>query len=185
MLLWRVKNRGAYTRLTSMVPWLGFNLAETTSAWKRPSAVGAQLSEAPAVEAGPRKPSVGEGTSCWKPGQRKTNSAESPRGSAWFQKTSSYGRRSSLLWLEGHMPNEILTPLQSSLVSCFLEPPTNRQVAVGATEGLWRGYSPVCPKGTICWAPVAVTQASGGTSVLTLLCAKDQANEIREHRSNI
>ena len=34
-----------------MVPWLGFNLAETTSAQKRPSAAGAQLSEAPVVEA--------------------------------------------------------------------------------------------------------------------------------------
>ena len=83
------------------------------------------------------------------------------------------------------MPNEILTPLQSSLVSCFLEPPTNRRAAVGATEGLRRGYSSVCPRGTIFWAPVAVTKASGGTSVLTFLCAKDQANEICEHRSNI
>ena len=45
------KNRGTYTRVTSMVPWLGFNLAETTSAWKRPSTAGAQLSEAPALEA--------------------------------------------------------------------------------------------------------------------------------------
>ena len=44
------KNRGAYTRLTSMVPWLGFNLAETTSRRKRPSAAGAQHSEAPVVE---------------------------------------------------------------------------------------------------------------------------------------
>ena len=32
------------------------------------------------------------------------------------------------------MPNEILIPLQS-LVSYFLEPPRNRRVAVGATEG--------------------------------------------------
>ena len=34
-----------------MVPWLGFNPAETTSMPKRPSAAGAQLSEAPVVEA--------------------------------------------------------------------------------------------------------------------------------------
>ena len=47
------------------------------------------------------------------------------------------------------MPNEILIPLQS-LVSCSLKPPANRQVAGGTTEGLWRGYSSACPKGTIC-----------------------------------
>ena len=34
-----------------MVPWLRFNLAETTSARKRPSTAGAQFSEAPALEA--------------------------------------------------------------------------------------------------------------------------------------
>ena len=82
------------------------------------------------------------------------------------------------------MPNEILIPLQS-LISCFLEPPANRRAAVGTTEGLWRGYSSVCPKGTICWAPVAVTQAGGSSSVLTFLCAKNQANENCEHRSGI
>ena len=82
------------------------------------------------------------------------------------------------------MPNEILIPLQS-LVSCSLEPPTNRQVAGGTTEGLWRGYSSACPKGAVCWAPVAVTQAGGGSSVLTLLCAKGQSNENCEHRSDI
>ena len=74
------------------------------------------------------------------------------------------------------MPNKILIPILS-LVSCFFEPPKNRRVAVGATEGLWRGYSSICPKGTICWTPVTVTQAGGGFSVLNLLCAKDQANE--------
>ena len=74
------------------------------------------------------------------------------------------------------MPNKILIPLQS-LVSHFLEPPMNRQVALGAIEGLWRGHSLICPKSTICWAPVAVTQAGGGSSVPTLLCAKNQTNE--------
>ena len=34
-----------------MVLWLGFNLAETTSARKRPSTAGPQLSEAPPLEA--------------------------------------------------------------------------------------------------------------------------------------
>ena len=48
---------------------------------------------------------------------------------------------------------------------------------MGAIEGLWRGYSLACPKGTICWAPVGVTQAGGGSSVLTLLCDKNQTNE--------
>ena len=80
------------------------------------------------------------------------------------------------------MPNKILILLQS-LVSCFLEPAMSTRVAVGSTEGPWKGYSLECPKGTVCWAPVAVTQAGGGSSVLTLLCAKDQANENCEHRS--
>jgi len=58
---------------------------------------------------------------------------------------------------------------------------------VGAIEGLWKGYSPVCPEGStfLCCAPVAVAQAGGGSSVLNLLCAKDQANENCEHRSGI
>ena len=58
-------------------------------------------------------------------------------------------------------------------------------MAVGATEGLYRGYSAACPEGsTILWARVAVTQV-GGCSVLNLLCVKDQANENYEHRSGI
>ena len=62
--------------------------------------------------------------------------------------------------------------------------PLNRQVAVGATEGLWGGYSSVCLKGTT-WAPVAGTQAGGGSSVPTLLCAKNQADGNCEQRSDI
>ena len=90
-----------------------------------------------------------------------------------------------LLWLEGHMPRKILIPLQS-LISCFLEPPANRQVAVGAVEGLWRGYSSVCPVGsTILCTLVAVAKVGGDSFVLNLLCAKDQANENCEHRSGI
>ena len=57
------QNRGAYTRLTSMVPWHCFNLAETTSTWKRPRAAGAQLSKAPAVEA-EREENPAQGKAC-------------------------------------------------------------------------------------------------------------------------
>ena len=70
------------------------------------------------------------------------------------------------------MANNILIPLQS-LVSCFLKPPMNRREAVGTIEGL-------------CWGHlVAVAQAGAGSSVLNLLCVKDQANENYEHRSGI
>ena len=107
----------------------------------------------------------------------ETGTAESPRGPGSDPRrplVKVRGPRSSGL---RDMPNEILIPLQS-LFSSFLKPPTNRQGAGGTIEGLWRGYSPACPKGAICWAPLAVTQPSGGSSVLSLLCAKDQTNEI-------
>ena len=58
-----------------------------------------------------------------------------------FQKTFGWGRKSSPLWLEGHMANKILIPLQY-LVFCFLKPSANRLAAVGATEGLWQGLLP-------------------------------------------
>ena len=83
------------------------------------------------------------------------------------------------------MANKILIPLQS-LISCFLEPPANRPMAVGAIEGLWKGYSPVCLKGSIILcALVAIAQVGEGSSVLNLLCAEDQADENCEHRSGI
>ena len=182
------KNWGAYTRLTSMVPWLGFNLAETTSAQKRSSAAGAQLSEAPGRSGAWRKPSAGEGPWCLKPGQWKMNSAESPRSSVSDSRRPpvKVGGPRCCGWSD--ITNKILTPLQS-LVSCFLEPssnlPANRWAAVSTTEGLWRGYFLVCPKGTICWATVTVIQADGVSSVPTLLCAKNQANGNCEHRSDI
>ena len=73
------------------------------------------------------------------------------------------------------MANKILTPLQS-LISCFLESPGNRRVAMGA---------PGCPEGsTICCALVAVGQAGGGSFILNL-CGKDQANKNGEPRSGI
>ena len=111
------------------------------------------------------------------PGQRKAHAAVSdprrppvkvrgPRSSGWRD-----------------MPNEILIPVQS-LIPCYLEPPANRRAAEGTTEGLWRAYSSACPKGAICRAPVAVTQAGGGSSVLSLLRqGSDQRNS--EHRSDI
>ena len=74
------------------------------------------------------------------------------------------------------MANKILISLQS-LISCFLESPGNRRVAVGA---------PGCPEGsTTCCALVAVAKVGGDSFVLNLLCAKDQANENCEHRSGI
>ena len=93
-----------------------------------------------------------------------------------FCKTSGWGRKSSLLWLEGYMANIILIPLQS-LIPCFLKTPVNRRAALGA---------PGCPEGsTICCALVAVAQVGRGSSDLNLLCAKDQVNENPEHRSGI
>ena len=40
--------------------------------------------------------------------------------------------------IAGRMPNKILIPLQF-LFSCFLEPPVNRQAAMGEIAGLWQG----------------------------------------------
>ena len=60
-LLWQDKEpRNIHSR-DIYGAWLGFNLAETTSARKRPGTAGAQLSEAPAVEAeGEENPVQGE-----------------------------------------------------------------------------------------------------------------------------
>ena len=83
------------------------------------------------------------------------------------------------------MANKILIPLLS-LVSCFLNPPMNRQAAVGATEGLWQGLLlSVSQRLHSLLGPVAVTKEGGDSSVLNLFCAKDQANENCEHRSGI
>ena len=50
-----------------------------------------------------------------------------------------------------------------------------------------RAYSAVCPKGhySICYPLVAVAQAGDSSSILNPLCAKDQGNETRGHRSVI
>ena len=70
--------------------------------------------------------------------------------------------------------DEILIPLQP-LISCFLK----SLVICGSGSG--------CPRVSqrLCCALVPVAQAGGGSSVLNLLCAKDQANENCEHRSGI
>ena len=69
------------------------------------------------------------------------------------------------------MPNKILIPLQS-LVSSFIEPLWTGEQQWVQLCGSGRGSSSLCPKGsTICWAPVAVAQVSGGFSVPNLLCA--------------
>ena len=78
------------------------------------------------------------------------------------------------------MDNKILIPLHF-LVSCFLKPPVNRRVAVGATEGLWQGLLP-----SVSWRRYYLLRLSsyectwGYPSgwrffVTSLLCAKDQA----------
>ena len=74
------------------------------------------------------------------------------------------------------MANKILIPLQS-FVSCFLESPVNKRLAVEAIEGLWQGLPPMCPEGsTIYCTLVTVAQAGKDSSVLNLFCAKDQNN---------
>ena len=145
--------RKLQTPMASMVPFLGFNLAETTSAWP-PWGPGQRqqkpnLVKAPAVEAeGEENPAQWK----WQEAQRAENwDSKNKLGqkpmqlNLRFQKTFGWGRKSSPLWLEGHMSNKILIPLQS-LISCFLKPHANRRVAVYATEGLWqRLLSSCCP----------------------------------------
>ena len=50
------------------------------------------------------------------------------------------------------MPNKILIPLQS-FVSCFLEPPVDRQEAVGATVGLAGATLQYVPKAPLSAVP--------------------------------
>ena len=155
----------------------------------RPSTAEAQLGEAPVAEAEHKEnPAQWKGKEAQPAGNRDSKnklSRKLMRLSLRFQETSCSGRNPSFLCLEGHMANKILIPLQS-LISCFLEPPANRPMAVGAIEGLWKGYSPVCLKGSIILcALVAIAQVGEGSSVLNLLCAEDQADENCEHRSGI
>ena len=135
-----------------MVPFLGFNLVEITSAQGRGQAQQKPNSaKTPVVEA-----ECEENPAQWKwqeaqhAGNQDSKNKLS-RKLMWFslrfQKTFGWGRKSSPLWLEGHMANKILIPLQS-FVSFFLKLSVNRRAAVGAVEGLWQGLlSTCCPGG--------------------------------------
>ena len=163
-----------------MVLRLRFDLAVITSArlpqGRGQTAQKSSLAKAPMMEA-EREENPAQGSDkeprVLESGTAKTNRGRKLRRlSLRVQKTSGWGRKSSLLWLEEHIANKILIPLQS-LVPC--SPPANRWVAVGA---------PGCPNGSaICCALVAVAQVAGGSSVLNLLYAEDQANENCKHRS--
>ena len=128
--------------------FLGFNLAETILAWPPQGGGQAQqkpnLAKAHMVEAEHEENLVQWTRQAQHAGNQDSKN-KLGRKLTWlslkFQKISSYSRRSLPLWLEGHMANTILIPLQS-LVSRFLEPSVSKRVAVGATEGLWQGLLP-------------------------------------------
>ena len=77
------------------------------------------------------------------------------------------------------MANKTLIPLQS-LISCFLEP-----TQTGGQQWAQFRHSGEATLWYVPKALSAVTQAGGGSSVLTLLCAKNQANDNCEHWSDI
>ena len=57
---------------------------------------------------------------------------------------------------------------------------------MGAIEALLQGLLfNMSQRLHLIWASVAVTQDSGGSSVLNLLCAEHQASENCEHKSGI
>ena len=74
-----------------VTPQPAWGSAETTSLWKRPSTAGAQLSEAPAVEA-ERKENPAQG----KAHRAGTGTAESPRGSPSRLRRDNLSRTRSL-----------------------------------------------------------------------------------------
>ena len=131
------------------MPWPRRSLAETTSAHSQRGRDQAQqktnLAKAHMLEAeceGNPAQWKWQEAQCAGNWDRKNKLGQKlTRFSLKFQKTSSLGRRSSPLWLDGHMANRILIPLQS-LVSYFLKHPVNRWMAMGATEGLWQGLLP-------------------------------------------
>ena len=103
---------------TSMVPFLRFNLAEITLA--QPLKVEAKHSRSPTHRKLPRWKLNMKKIQCngsdKKPSLLETRTAKTnllTHLSLRFQKTSCWGRKSLLLWLEGHMANKILIPLQS------------------------------------------------------------------------
>ena len=97
---------------------------------------------------------------------KKQLSRELRQLSLRFQKTS------LLLWPEGRMPSKVLIPLQSlapCLTPCFLEPPRTGDWWWGQLGALERRLRSESQRRHHLLAPVAVTQAAGGSSVLNLL----------------
>ena len=86
------------------------------------------------------------------------------------------------------MPKEILILLQF-LVSCFLEPPPPhpRKQAGGSghNRGTLKGLLLSMSQRHYLLSPSSCYPSQWGSSVLTLLCTKDQANENCEHQSDI
>ena len=134
---------------------------------RRPSNGGAQLSESSRSGSWMwRKPNSGKVTrspACWKPGQPKTNSAKSSNGSVTNSRRPpikvgsprSYGQKVVCL-----TKSQFLYNLSFLVLSNPLWRDEWQWVQL---RGGGRGYSLVGPKvSTICWAPVAVTQAGGG-----------------------
>ena len=134
-----------------MVPFLRFNLAETNSA--HPCKEEAKDSKSPTQWKLPQWKLNANKTQCResdkKPSVPETRTTKNKLSRKLTQlslipEDRQLRTESSLLWLEGCMPNKILIPLQS-LISCFLELPpptpppcTSGLPAVGATEGLWQ-----------------------------------------------
>ena len=99
-----------------MVPWLGFNLAETTSAWLSQGGSQEQqehnLAKAPIVEVECKEnPAQRKWQEAHRAGNQDSKNKLS-RNLRWlslrFQETSGLGKKFLLLWLEGHMAKKIL-----------------------------------------------------------------------------
>ena len=123
--------RELQTPPTSTVPFLGFNLVETTSA--QPQRGRGQTQQKPNSaklllwKLNVKNPSTVEVTRSqhagnW--GSKNKLDRKLTQLSLRFQKTSGWGRKYSLLCPKVHMTNKILIPLQF-LISCFLESPPN------------------------------------------------------------
>ena len=134
-----------------MVIFLGFNLAETTLAQPRSQAqqkpnLGKALMVEDECEENPVQWEWQEPKHAGNQDSKNKFGRKLTWVSLRFQETC-WTIKSSPLWQKGHMANKILISSQS-LISYFLKSPVNRQVAVSAIKGLWRGYSPLCPKGS-------------------------------------
>ena len=61
----------------------------------------------------------------WKPGQQNQTQEKAHATQSLISEDLRVGKKSSVLWLEGHMTNKTLIPIQP-LISCLLKPPVNR-----------------------------------------------------------